>query len=146
MRRRLNQLHRERIAVRILIVGQHAVGGRDAQRFVAEHAVAVGHRDGSVVEAGDRDGDGREIRVKEAVVGSIRELVGAEEVRIGLVREGTRRRELQGSVTGRIGQQCRQRIAFLVVGRWPARPGRPSRSTRRPRRRGSCRPPRRAVP
>ena len=110
----LPQDGRHRLAVQFHIVRQDALRRGHRQRAVPQHAVAIVHRDRRVVDAEYRDGDRGDVRVEIAVVGPVREPIGAEEVGLGRVEERTVQFQRDRSVLRPADQQRPQQVAFVV--------------------------------
>ena len=103
----------ERIAVEVGVVGLHARRA-DRQRRVLVHGVTVVVRDWRVVDAADGDRHRRHARVDLAVVGFVREAVGAVVVGRGHIREAAVGVERERAVGRPAHHARRERIAFGI--------------------------------
>ena len=106
-----DQRDRQRVAVRIGVVGQHAPGGVHLERAVFGDLIAVvGGVAGRVHADPDRDG----LRVERAVADLVREGVDAVVSGLGFVGERAVDRQHQRAVFDVRHQARRQRVAFDV--------------------------------
>ena len=111
VRRQADTAHRERVAVRIAVVGEHG----DRQRGVFRGRPGIGDRDRLIVDRRHGDRHRRDVRVGFAVVGLVGEAVGAAEVRGRRVREAASRVQGQRAVRRTADQDRAQAVAVGVA-------------------------------
>ena len=106
----------ERLAVRVGIVGQYALGGRDLIGLVGQHRIGIRHGIGG--EGGDRQHNaGRGADRSGAIGGLVAEAVRADIAGVGCVDEGPVRIERHCAVIGCKRQACchHQAVRIYVV-------------------------------
>ncbi len=121
-RRVADEHRRERVAVRIAVVREHAARGHGEHRVLVRR-IGVGGRRRRLVRGRNRDRDGGFAALRLAVARSVLERVRAAEARVGRVAERTVRRERDGAVLSVLRAHSRDRVAVRigVVPEHPAR-------------------------
>ena len=102
---RVDEQGRQRIAVRIEIVGQNTEVGVDRERFSRPRRVRVVDDHRGVFLRADFDGDGGHVRQLLPVVDAVREAIEANEVRQGGVDKGAVDGQFERSAGDVVDQQ-----------------------------------------